>query len=165
MYNHGDTHCFGRNIRPVSFASEECTVTPFLEEYSEKVNIPIYTGSTSYTMELGKFIILWFGNRMEKNLIKPNQCQGFGIPICDDPTNQNKPLGIEAYLTPISQCQWWDPHVDLLLGIPQMKRLRHVETVLFQMNTIEIHQKIFTKFIQWRRSKGATCSTSVQSIK
>ena len=53
---------------------------PFLVEYSELVNIPIFTGATSYTIESGEGIIiifgqgLWFGNRMEKTLINLNQC-------------------------------------------------------------------------------------------
>ena len=52
-------------------------------------------------MESGEVIIvifgrgLWFGNRIEKNLINPNQCRAFGTPIFDDPTNQDRPLGIE----------------------------------------------------------------------
>ena len=33
---------------------------------------------------------------MEKILINPNQCQPFGILICDDSTSHNRPLGIEA---------------------------------------------------------------------
>ena len=103
MDNHVDKNCFGRNICPVSFTSEYFTVSPFLSEYYEQVNIPICTGVTSYTMESGESIILifgqglWFGNRMDKTLINPNQCQAFGIPICDDPTNQHRPLVIEAY--------------------------------------------------------------------
>ena len=60
---------------------------------------------------------LWFGNRMEKTLINPNQSQDFVIQICDDSTDQNKSLGIEVDLIPISQCQWWGPHVDLLLSV------------------------------------------------
>ena len=40
---------------------------------------------------------LWFGNRMEKILINPNQWQAFGIQICDDPTDQHSPLENEAY--------------------------------------------------------------------
>ena len=46
MDKHSDTHCDGRSIRPISFASEECTVTLFLVEYYEQVNIPICTGAT-----------------------------------------------------------------------------------------------------------------------
>ena len=54
-------------------------------------------------MELGEFIILIFGqglcflNMMGKTLINPNQCRYFDIPICNDPTNQNRPLETEAY--------------------------------------------------------------------
>ena len=72
MDNHSDTHCFGRNIWPISFTSEECTVAPFLTEKYEQVNIPIFKGATSHTMESGEVIILifgqglWFVNRMEK---------------------------------------------------------------------------------------------------
>ena len=39
---------------------------------------------------------LWFGNNMEKPLINLNKYQAFGIPTCDDPTDQHIPLGIEA---------------------------------------------------------------------
>ena len=99
---HSGIHCFGRNIRLILFTSEEFTVAPFLAECSRQVNIPICTGATSYTMESGEVIILifgqglWFFNRMEKILIDPNQCRDFGIPICDDPTDQHRPLGVEA---------------------------------------------------------------------
>ena len=31
-----------------------------------------------------------------ETLINPNQCQAFGIPICDEPTYQHRPLVIEA---------------------------------------------------------------------
>ena len=61
MDNHEDTLFFGINVRSISFKSEECTVAPFLVEYSEQVNIPICTGATLYTMELGEVIILIFG--------------------------------------------------------------------------------------------------------
>ena len=71
-------------------------------EYSEQLNIPICTGENLYTMESGEVVIiilgqgLWFRNRMEKILINPNQYQAFGIPICDDPTDQHRSLVIEV---------------------------------------------------------------------
>ena len=37
-------------MNAISFTSEDCMVTPFLEEYSEQVKIPIFTGVTSYKM-------------------------------------------------------------------------------------------------------------------
>ena len=45
-------------------------------------------------LEFGKG--LWFGNRTEKSLINPNQCQNFGIQIFNDPTNPHRNLVIEA---------------------------------------------------------------------
>ena len=53
MDNRADTIFFGSNIKPISFKSEECTIAPFLVEYSKHVNIPIHTGMTSYKMESG----------------------------------------------------------------------------------------------------------------
>ena len=63
-------------------------------------------------MELGEVIILifgqglWFGNRMEKNLINPNQFRYFGIPICYEPTDQHRPLGIDTD---------FDTHIPILM--------------------------------------------------
>ena len=54
-------------------------------------------------MESGEVIIiifgqgLWFGNRVEKTLIRPNKCLYFGIPICDEPNDQPGSQGIEEY--------------------------------------------------------------------
>ena len=100
--SHADTHCFGRNFRPLSWTGQECSVAPFLAEYSEQVNIPICTGTTAYTLETGETVILvfgqglWFGNRMEKSLINPYQCRSYGISLCDDPTDEYRSLGIAA---------------------------------------------------------------------
>ena len=66
------------------------------------MNLPICTGVTSLTIYSGELVILefeqglWFGNGMEKSMINPNQCQKFGIKICDDPTNPHRNMGIEA---------------------------------------------------------------------
>ena len=101
MDSHADTHCFGRNFRPLFWTGEECTVAPFLDEYNEQLNIPICTGATAYTAENGEVFILvfgqglWFGNRMRKSLINPNQCRHYGIELCDDPTDPNRRLGIK----------------------------------------------------------------------
>ena len=31
---------------------------------------------------------------MEKSLINPNQCRAYGIPICDDPMDPHRELGM-----------------------------------------------------------------------
>ena len=98
--SHADTHCFGQNFRVLHWTGQECTVAPFLAEYSEQQNIQICTGATAYTMESGEVIILifgqglWFGNRMEKSLINPYQCRAHGIQLCDDPTDPHREMGI-----------------------------------------------------------------------
>ena len=49
------------------------------------MNGPMCTGVTALTLYFGEAIILefgqglWFGNRIEKSLINPNQYQKFGI--------------------------------------------------------------------------------------
>ena len=74
----------------------------FLPEYSEQTNVHICTCVTDLTLDSGKVVILefeqglWFGNTMEKSLINPNQCQKFGIQICNDPTDPHRKLVIEA---------------------------------------------------------------------
>ena len=100
--SHADTHCFGQNFRPVTWTGHECSVSPFLAEYSEQMNIKICTGATAYTLDTGEVVILifgqglWFGDRMDKSLINPYQCRSYGIPLCDDPTDMYRTLGIEA---------------------------------------------------------------------
>ena len=62
-------------------------MSPFLPEYMEQTNVPICTGVTALKIYSGEVVILefgqglWFGNRMEKSLINPNQCRKFGIQI------------------------------------------------------------------------------------
>ena len=98
--SHADTHCFGQNFRPISWTGQECTVAPFLAEYSEQEHIQICTGATAYTLETGEVIILifgqglWFGNRMEKSLVNPYQCRSYGLQLCDDPTDPHREMGI-----------------------------------------------------------------------
>ena len=66
------------------------------------MNLPICTCVTDVTLYSGEVIILefgqglWFGNRMERALINPNQCQKFGIQICNDPTDPHRKLVVEA---------------------------------------------------------------------
>ena len=33
--SHADTHCFGRNFQPIHWTEQECSVSPFLAEYSK----------------------------------------------------------------------------------------------------------------------------------
>ena len=100
--SHADTHCFGRNFRPIHWTGQECSMAPFLSAYSQQENIQICTGTTAFTLDTGEVIILlfgqglWFGNRMDKSLINPYQVRAFGIPLCDDPTDSHRQLDIEG---------------------------------------------------------------------
>ena len=98
--NHADTHCFGANFRPVMWNNIQCSVSPFLDELGSTENIDICTAATAWTHPSGeKFLLvfgqgLWFGDRMQKSLLNPNQCRAFGVSLCDDPTDPHRDLGI-----------------------------------------------------------------------
>ena len=98
--NHADTHCFGKNFKPLYFTSEVCSVSPFLDEYNSQDDVPICSAATAVDLDQGQTLILvfgqglWFGNRMDKSLINPNQCRAYGIGVCDDPTDPHRELGI-----------------------------------------------------------------------
>lgn len=100
MDNHADTHCFGQNFIVLEYTRQKCSVAPFLAEYDETQDIDIVTGATAVDLEDGSTVIcvfgqgLWFGDRMEKSLINPNQCRHYGVYLCDDPTDPNRPLAI-----------------------------------------------------------------------
>ena len=98
--NHADTHCFGKNFVPFSWTGMVCSVSPFLSEYETMPDVEICSAATAYTASTGETIILifgqglWFGDRMDKSLINPNQCRAHNVPVCDDPTDPFRPLGI-----------------------------------------------------------------------
>ena len=54
-------------------------MSQFFPEYAGYINVAICTGVTDLTLDSGEVVILefgqglWFGNRMEKSLINPNQ--------------------------------------------------------------------------------------------
>ena len=56
--NHSDTHCFGKNFRPIFWSDFMCTVSPFLSEYSATENIEICTAATAWTSPEGRTYIL-----------------------------------------------------------------------------------------------------------
>ena len=76
-----------------------CSVSPFLSEYETMEDVKVCSGATAYTGDDGETIVLifgqglWFGDRMDKSLINPNQCRAFGVGVCDDPTDPYRKLG------------------------------------------------------------------------
>ena len=61
MDNHADTHGFGRNIRVYLTTSKMCTVSPFLTEYSKRLDVPIVTSATAFDLENGSGVVIIFG--------------------------------------------------------------------------------------------------------
>jgi hypothetical protein len=97
---HADTCCFGANFT-FYFTEHTCEVTPFLESYSPMQNIPVVSAATAYDdPDTGETVILefhqglWFGNAMPHSLINPNQCQHYGIVICDNPYDPDRTLSL-----------------------------------------------------------------------
>ena len=118
----------------------------FHPEYTERVNVPIFTGVTALTLYSVEVVILefgqglWFGNRIEKSLINPKQCQKFGIQIYDNPTDPYRKLKDEL--------------VELSRTLVLAARYINLKIFSCQMNLIWIHQRICMKFHQWRRIIG-----------
>ena len=98
---HADKIGFSKNFRPIHFTSQVCTVSPFLDSYDSRQDVPICTGVTAVNLDDGGTILLeagqglYFGNEIERSLINPNQLRAFGVPVCDDPTDQHRKLGID----------------------------------------------------------------------
>ena len=176
--NHADTICFGKNFRPLFFTSEVCTVSPFLEnEYDAQNNVQICSAVTAVDLDSGETILLeagqglWFGDRMARSLINPNQLRAFGIPVCDDPTDPNRALGIyleDEYFVPMqmsgSTCTFnsrcpsneelescrtfivsdpdsWDPTEDMFISSVERGEVYESRTIL-QVSTM-LHDNVY----------------------
>jgi hypothetical protein len=106
---HADTLCFGSSFVPLYWTGQVCDVTPFLSDYTPMTNVHIVSACTAYDdQRTGRTIImefhqgLWSGNKMTHSLINPNQCQAYGIQICDDPYDPHHQLGIHDPVTDIT---------------------------------------------------------------
>ena len=84
--NHADTICFGKNFRPIYFTSQVCMVSPFLDSYTAKKDIPICSAVTAVDLEDGTMVLLeagqglYFGKEMDRSLLNPNQLRPYGMP-------------------------------------------------------------------------------------
>ena len=76
------------------------TVSPFLDSYTAKKDVPICSAVTAVDLEDGTTVLmeagqgLYFGNKMDQSLLNPNQLRAFGVPVCDDPIDSHRELGI-----------------------------------------------------------------------
>ena len=99
--SHADTTVAGSNMLCLSYTDQSCDVHPFSNSYQPIKDVPIVTACTAYDNTItGETTILifnqviWLGNQLENSLICPNQVRLFGIPLCDDPYNPNRRLGM-----------------------------------------------------------------------
>ena len=96
-----DTIVAGINFRLVEDTGTTCSVSGFYEEFQTLKGIPVATVATAWTDERGLVHILiihealYFGEKLDHSLINPNQIRMNGIPVCDDPFDPSRTLGIE----------------------------------------------------------------------
>lgn len=100
--NHADTTCAGQNCRIESYTGEVCSVSPFLDDNLELEDVKICTALTAATLpDTGETIILRMGqcldftDKLRKTLINPNQLRAYNTPVCDDPIDPTRQLGIK----------------------------------------------------------------------
>jgi len=102
MDSHADTCCLGSNFVPIYFTGKVCDVAPFLSDLPKQEGVQICSGATAFDHpDGGTYILvvnkaLWFGEKMSHTLINPNQVRAFGVPLCDDPTDPHRSLGMEV---------------------------------------------------------------------
>ena len=98
-----DTCCAGFNCRLIHYTGQECDVKGFHGDLDTIPKVPIATVATMWcdpTSGEGYILILnevlFFGNKLDHSLINPNQIRHNGIPVFDNPYEQdpNREMGI-----------------------------------------------------------------------
>jgi hypothetical protein len=79
-----------------------CSVQGFHQSFEPIPEVPVATvatvwddQSTGQTYILIIHQALYFGNQLDHSLINPNQIRVTGIPVCDDPYDRYRHLGID----------------------------------------------------------------------
>ena len=112
------------------------------------------------TLDSGEVIILeigqglWFGNRMKKLLINPNECQKFGIQICDDTTNTHRNMGIEASEDLFIPMTTEVSTSGFVTHPPTDDEFHECQNILLSDEFDWDPLKIVLKKFQWRRNTG-----------
>jgi len=97
--NHADTCCLGKNFRLLTYTNHVCTVNGFLDGM-EECDVPIVSAATLWTSPDGDEYILvvhqglWFGDKLNKSLLNPNQLRFHGVSVSDDPTDDSRAFGL-----------------------------------------------------------------------
>ena len=87
-----DTICAGKALCVIEYTDQVCDVSPFTSEYEPMRNIPTAKAATAYdhpydheTYILVTAQSLYFGEKLENNLLCPNQMRSHGIEVDDVP--------------------------------------------------------------------------------
>ena len=100
---HADTCCTGANWTILELTGEVCEVSPFLDSYHPKQQVPLAHCATVWTdLDMSKEYLLvcdqmlWFGNALHNSLINPNQIRSYGLLVNDDPFTSDDDFGISS---------------------------------------------------------------------
>jgi hypothetical protein len=130
-----DTSCAGTNWTPIYFTGETVDVAPFApDHYKPFKQMPVATCATIITTQSGRewFVIgnemLYFGEKMDRSLINPNQIQMNGIRVDDNPTEEVFGISAKGLFIPFESkgtTVYWDsraPTFDKIddLDIPHL---------------------------------------------
>ena len=95
-----DTCCSGANHRMIELTGEVCNVNGFKDEMTVR-DVPVATTATAYTVPgtSDTYILifnesLYFGEDMDHSLMNPNQIRASGIPVSDNPFDEDRDFGI-----------------------------------------------------------------------
>jgi hypothetical protein len=97
-----DTICAGMNFCCIRPTGMTCSVQGFHKSFEPIPEVSVATVATAWDdQNTGQTYILiihqalYFGNQLDHSLINPNQIRVTGIPVCDDPYDQYRYLGID----------------------------------------------------------------------
>ena len=91
-----DTTCAGFNCRLIHYTGQQCDVKGFHDDMDLIPQVPIGTVATlwcdpdsgeGYILIFNE--VLYFGNKLDHSLINPNQIRHNGIPVFDNPYEQD----------------------------------------------------------------------------
>jgi hypothetical protein len=96
-----DTICAGINFCCLRPTGMTCSVQGFHKTFAPIPEIPVATVATAWDdLHTGQTHILiihqalYFGTQLDHSLINPNRIRIMGIPVCDDPYDRHRYLGI-----------------------------------------------------------------------
>jgi len=99
--SNADTCCLGANFTILSYLQRIAEVFPY-NSTMPSVKVPIVTGATAYecpkTRETFIFVVnegLYYDTKLDHSLFNQMQIQKYGIPVWDNPFDEDQPFGME----------------------------------------------------------------------